>query len=207
MLVVTWSRLEPARECVYWTLPDMVESVQELNHDNVSTGTSPELTGPSTLPGTSTVRQARDMTIHETATTETLAVSDCWALLRDSVVGRLAIVAGGEPDIFPVNHIVDHGSIVFRTAAGTKLATAVRHQVAFEVDGYDADDATAWSVVAKGTAHEISEMQESIRAMDLPLYPWHDGPKPHFVRIEPTSVTGRRLHIQGGFREASGDLR
>ena len=32
--------------------------------------------------------------------------------------------ADGEIEIFPVNFIVDHGSIVFKTAAGTKLSLA-----------------------------------------------------------------------------------
>jgi nitroimidazol reductase NimA-like FMN-containing flavoprotein (pyridoxamine 5'-phosphate oxidase superfamily) len=55
----------------------------------------------------------------------------------EAVVGRLAVVAGDQPEIFPVNYL-DHGSIVFRTGEGTKLAIAIGRLVAFEVDGYDA---------------------------------------------------------------------
>lgn len=139
------------------------------------------------------------------ATADVLSVSECWALLREAVVGRLAVCVGGQPDIFPVNPVVDHGTVVFRTAAGTKLAAAARHEVAFEVDGYDVADATAWSVVVKGTAQEISEMQESIRALRLPIFPWHEGLKPRFVRIEPTSVTGRRFRVAGGMRSDDTD--
>ena len=44
-----------------------------------------------------------------------------------------------QPDIFPINYVVDHGAVVFRTAEGTKLAAAVLGQgVAFEIDGYEA---------------------------------------------------------------------
>jgi nitroimidazol reductase NimA-like FMN-containing flavoprotein (pyridoxamine 5'-phosphate oxidase superfamily) len=143
------------------------------------------------------------MTTNEGSNTEELPVATCWQLMRESVVGRLAVVARGLPDIFPINHVVDHGSVVFRTGAGTKLSAAAGHEVAFEVDGYDSSDGTAWSVVVKGIAHEIWETNESIHALSLELSPWHEGRKPRFLRIEPNSVTGRRLHVIGGARRTS----
>src|SRR5215212_2238073 len=89
------------------------------------------------------------------------------ALLRASVVGRLAVSITDHPDIFPINYVVDHGSIVFRTAEGTKLAAAVLGRgVAFEVDGYDEPSGEAWSVVVKGHAVEIERMQEIFDATD-----------------------------------------
>ena len=53
-----------------------------------------------------------------------LAADACWPLLRDAEVGRLAVVIGDHTDIFPINHIVDHGTLVFRSAEGTKLRPA-----------------------------------------------------------------------------------
>jgi uncharacterized protein len=94
--------------------------------------------------------------------------------------------------------VVDHGSIVIRTAAGTKLAGSKGRQVAFEADGYDRSDGTAWSVVLKGRAEPILQASETIAAMSLPLLPWQEGNKPWFLRIVPASVTGRRLHVRGG---------
>jgi hypothetical protein len=126
---------------------------------------------------------------------EHLAEHECWSLLRSADVGRLAVAVKNRPDIFPVNHVVDGGRIVFRTAEGTKLAAAVLgHAVAYEVDGYDAATGDAWSVVVKGRAVEIDKMHEVFDAVDLPLFPWLASPKPRFVRIEPESVTGRRFH-------------
>ena len=70
-----------------------------------------------------------------------------------------------------MNPVVDHGTIVFRTTAGTKLAAAKGRDVAFEVDGYDAGTAQAWSVVVKGRAYEVWEVDEILRALRLPLFP------------------------------------
>ena len=127
---------------------------------------------------------------------EELATEECWALLGRNTVGRLAVDIAGWPDIFPVNYVVDGGTIVFRTGAGTKLAGAVlsRH-VAFEIDGYRPEEQIVWSVVVKGNAMEIESMVERYRAEDLPLFPWVDSDKPDFVRIDPTLVTGRRFRV------------
>jgi nitroimidazol reductase NimA-like FMN-containing flavoprotein (pyridoxamine 5'-phosphate oxidase superfamily) len=148
-------------------------------------------------------------TMHSRQDTIELPVSQCWALLRDSVVGRVAVVRGDRPEIFPVNFVVDHGSLVFRTGSGTLSSAADGHPVAFEVDGYDTADATAWSVVVHGTGREVVGVGATLDAMELPLAPWHDAPKPRFVRIEPLALTGRRFHVSGGHREPprSEDLR
>lgn len=118
---------------------------------------------------------------------------ESWALAREAVVGRLAVTVDAEPDIFPVNYVVDHGSVVIRTAEGTKLAAAVNRAVAFEVDGYDPVTGNAWSVVMKGQVRELTQLHEVLDALELPLHTWHAAPKPRLLCIEPTSVTGRRF--------------
>lgn len=128
----------------------------------------------------------------------TLSVPRCWELVGEAVVGRLAVATPDGPDIFPVNHVVDHGSVLIRTATGTKLISAAGQPVAFEVDGYDLASASAWSVVLRGHAVEVSEVDEVIAAMNLPLYPWHAGPKGHFLRIAPDLISGRQFHVLGG---------
>jgi nitroimidazol reductase NimA-like FMN-containing flavoprotein (pyridoxamine 5'-phosphate oxidase superfamily) len=136
------------------------------------------------------------MAIGESEGILTLEPRDCWTLLRTTDVGRLAVNVRGEPDIFPINFVVDHGSIVFRTASGTKLAFAViGSKVAFEADGYDADSKLAWSVVLKGAAHPIENLHEFLDAARLPLFPWHESPKNHFVRVEPDEISGRRFPV------------
>ncbi|WP_270888143.1 pyridoxamine 5'-phosphate oxidase family protein [Pedococcus sp. 5OH_020] len=130
-----------------------------------------------------------------------LEVPQCWALLRQSAVGRLAVLHDGRPDIFPVNYVVDHGTVVLRTGSGALFTSASESPVALEADGYELHDATAWSVVVKGVAHEVYEVDDAVDAMRLPLVPWHDVPKPRILRIHPDSVTGRRIAVRGGHRE------
>ena len=128
--------------------------------------------------------------------TEILGEDECWELLDQALVGRLAVDIAGQPDIFPINFVVDRNGIVFRSAAGTKLAGAVLNRlVAFEIDGYEPGDRAAWSVVVKGHARPIQRLSEVIDAEDLPLVPWMSWDEPNFVRIDPAEVTGRRYHI------------
>ena len=142
-----------------------------------------------------------DVTVNETILDPYTGMSilgeeDCWGLLRSSEVGRLAVSIANRPDIFPINYVVDGDTLVFRTAAGTKLAAAVLGvAVAFEIDGYQPDLGEAWSVVVKGTAEQIEGWRDQDRFERLPLFPWNAAPKFDFVRIVPENVTGRRFHV------------
>ncbi|MDP9988172.1 nitroimidazol reductase NimA-like FMN-containing flavoprotein (pyridoxamine 5'-phosphate oxidase superfamily) [Arthrobacter oryzae] len=122
---------------------------------------------------------------------------ECWAMLRTVSVGRLAVLADGRPDIFPVNYTVDGGTLVFRTAQGTKLSAATGGEaaVAVEADGVDPDTGLAWSVVVKGTAALVKSTEEVLETSRLYLFPWQAGRKDAFVRITPDSVTGRRFKV------------
>jgi nitroimidazol reductase NimA-like FMN-containing flavoprotein (pyridoxamine 5'-phosphate oxidase superfamily) len=125
-----------------------------------------------------------------------LSLDQCWALLRSSEVGRLAVCIANHPDLFPINYVVDHGTLVFRTAEGTKLAASVLGRaVAFEIDGYEPARNEAWSVVVKGQAREALSLHEVLSNLELPLFPWHRSPKPRFVQIVPDEVTGRRFTV------------
>lgn len=138
--------------------------------------------------------------------TEELTAAECWDLMSATVVGRLAVCLNGRAHIFPINFVCDRRSVVFRTASGTKLAAARDSHVAFEIDGYDADAGSAWSVIATGVATEIVEADEWDDAHGLLLFPWHVEPKGHFVRIVADEITGRRFLAvysgPGGFQRA-----
>lgn len=136
------------------------------------------------------------MTDGEADQGETLGARECWALLAAAKVGRLALVVGGKPEIFPVNHVVDHGSVVFRTSPGTKLAgIKVDAYVAYEVDGLDLDARVAWSVILKGRAMRVTGRNQVLEAAALPIRPWDESPKNWFVRIQPGEISGRRFTV------------
>jgi nitroimidazol reductase NimA-like FMN-containing flavoprotein (pyridoxamine 5'-phosphate oxidase superfamily) len=134
------------------------------------------------------------MTHELPANTEDIPLELCWDLLSQQQVARLAVVHQGEPDIFPISYVVDHGGIVFRTGAGTKLAAARDHPVALEVDGEDSAHGTHWSVVVKGRASHLEGVKAVLLEAFARLEPVQSGPKPWLIRIDPVSVTGRRLH-------------
>lgn len=115
---------------------------------------------------------------------------ECWDRVAAAPFGRLAMSVFDDVDIVPVNAVLSHGDLYFRTAPGSKLAELTANpRVAFEVDGYDDD--SAYSVVVKGTAERLERQADIDAADQLPLIPWIPTLKYRWVRIRPESVTGR----------------
>jgi nitroimidazol reductase NimA-like FMN-containing flavoprotein (pyridoxamine 5'-phosphate oxidase superfamily) len=101
---------------------------------------------------------------------------------------------GSQPDIFPVNYVVEDGEIIVRTAEGTKLAAAIMGgRVAFEIDEFNADNHTGWSVVVHGTAREAEGLLDVMHDEEIDTSPWADGAKLRVVHITPDHVTGRAI--------------
>jgi nitroimidazol reductase NimA-like FMN-containing flavoprotein (pyridoxamine 5'-phosphate oxidase superfamily) len=126
---------------------------------------------------------------------EVLDRDECLRLLAADEVGRLALVDGGAPVVFPVTYGLDGEAIVFRTAPGTKLAVGPRGPVAFEVDSFDRRARTGWSVIATGRLEEVTHFDSPTfrRVRDLPVEPWAGGERPHWMRLVPSRITGRRI--------------
>jgi nitroimidazol reductase NimA-like FMN-containing flavoprotein (pyridoxamine 5'-phosphate oxidase superfamily) len=122
-----------------------------------------------------------------------LGRDECEQLLGTQRVGRVA-VCSGNPAVLPVVYSVIDGDIVFRTAPGEKLVAAVLHRtVAFEVDAFDTDEHTGWSVNVVGPAEEIVHPEDIARARALDLPAWAGEVRDRFVRIRAEDVTGRRI--------------
>lgn len=119
----------------------------------------------------------------------------CHELLLTTPIGRVAFVKDGEVNVLPVNYRWHKESVVFRSAVGAKLDVASMHQrVAFEIDGWDADAATGWSVLVSGVAEEVESEDELSELNRLGLRPWA-GPKNRnrWVRIVPETISGRTI--------------
>ncbi|KUI25779.1 pyridoxamine 5'-phosphate oxidase [Mycobacterium sp. IS-1742] len=138
-----------------------------------------------------------DETRSGSAPVSVLSLSECWNLLSAVTLGRLVTSVDGQPEIFPVNFVVQRRTVLFRTAEGTKLvSTAINHNVLFEADDHNV--AEGWSVVVKGVAkilHDDDELAEAERGQ---LLPWTSTAKQHYVRIRPLTVTGRRFTFGPG---------
>lgn len=127
-----------------------------------------------------------------------LSRSECLALLATTNLGRLAISGPRDraPIIRPVSYVFDERSqsIVFRTALGSKFrALLVMEQAAFEIDGIDRGDRTAWSVIVSGVTEEITSPDEIERMAAIAHESWAPGDRHYWARIRAYTVSGRRI--------------
>lgn len=125
-----------------------------------------------------------------------LSAEQCRLLLATQQIGRLGVNAEHYPLIFPVNYGLDGDVVVIRTRPGTKLSTASKANVTFEVDQIDPLTRTGWSVVVRGLAEEVTErhrIELVHRTRQAGAHPWAPGEHGHWLRIIPHLVTGRRI--------------
>lgn len=121
-----------------------------------------------------------------------LSETECWNHLSSGSLGRLVTTVDGQSEIFPINYVVQHRTVLFRTAEGTKLvSTAINHNVLFEADDHNVVE--GWSVIVRGVARILHDDEDLAEAERAQLLPWTATIKQHYVRIRPLSVTGRRV--------------
>ena len=124
---------------------------------------------------------------------EIIPRAECLRLLATQPVGRLGFVVGDQPMVLPVNFATQGDVVVFRTGEGSKLPAAQPTKVAFEVD--DVGPGRGWSVVVQGVAEEITDIDDwfvEVLRRRAPLT-WVPGAADHYVRIQPSMISGRRL--------------
>jgi nitroimidazol reductase NimA-like FMN-containing flavoprotein (pyridoxamine 5'-phosphate oxidase superfamily) len=125
---------------------------------------------------------------------ELLTEDQCRELLPTMQLGRVGVTIGGLPVILPVNYAYDNGAIVFRTSEGAKLrAVASGSVIAFEIDSWDAEAATGWSVLAIGRAEELTDSADILRLNGNSPRPIASGDRSHYVRLRPELLSGRRI--------------
>lgn len=124
---------------------------------------------------------------------EHLSTAECWALMEAGSIGRLAVTGlDGVPDIFPVNYTVHDGSLYMKSAPGSKLADITVHPVAaFEIDGID--KGFHWSVVLRGDARRVAIDKEIRESGVQSLVSANPSAKYNYLRVSPSSISGRRF--------------
>jgi nitroimidazol reductase NimA-like FMN-containing flavoprotein (pyridoxamine 5'-phosphate oxidase superfamily) len=129
--------------------------------------------------------------------------TEAWNRLSSVQLGRLVTSFGGQLEIFPVNFVTQNGTVLFRTAEGTKLFTTVMNEkVLFEADDHTADE--GWSVILRGTARMLTGAEEIHEAEGAGLTAWVPTEKLRFVRVTPTEISAR--HFRFGPEPQSGSI-
>lgn len=122
-----------------------------------------------------------------------LPATECLALMRSHTVGRVGWNAADGPQILPVTYLLRDDTIIFRTApygALSELRNA--HRVAFEVDDFDVDTRTGWTVLVRGMIQAADNPDElaGLWTRQEPI-PWAPGARNLVLAITPDHVTGR----------------
>jgi nitroimidazol reductase NimA-like FMN-containing flavoprotein (pyridoxamine 5'-phosphate oxidase superfamily) len=128
-----------------------------------------------------------------------LSHEECWALLRNHSLGRLAIVIDRRPRIFPVNYAAGDDSVVFRTEPGAKLKYGPDSKACFEIDDYDQRTSLAWSVMVVGALEDITDAidERSVSLRRLAIEPAAPGNRSHWLALHAEEVSGRSF--RGGW--------
>lgn len=119
---------------------------------------------------------------------------ECLKLLRTAQLGRIVYTDRAMPAIQPVPFALVQNWIVIRTVSGSKLSAAARNAVvAFEVDHFDAELNTGWSISILGHATELTDDAELALVRELGLRMWAPQQPDHFIKIDVEIISGRAL--------------
>jgi nitroimidazol reductase NimA-like FMN-containing flavoprotein (pyridoxamine 5'-phosphate oxidase superfamily) len=127
---------------------------------------------------------------------EVLADDECVALLRDHSVGRIAFDVDGTPAVLPINYRLVEAPPKFWIALRTRPGNVIdrpQAPVAFEIDNIDPLHHDGWSVLVRGTLHQINDRVPWIRER-FDSEPWLATERDSWLLIDPFEISGRRLH-------------
>jgi transcriptional regulator with XRE-family HTH domain len=128
---------------------------------------------------------------------DVLAEPECWRLLDDHGVGRIAFLAEPDdsPHVLPLNYAVRDRTLVMRTREGSLLDMTVRRcadgcPASFEVDRIDDAESEGWSVLLRGLV-----ILTDTGAERADVEPWAGGVRVRQIHLTPRIVTGRRVFV------------
>lgn len=128
---------------------------------------------------------------------DVLAEAECWRLLDEHGIGRIAFRAGPDdsPHVLPLNYAVRDRALVMRTRRGSLLDTTIGRSTdgclaSFEVDHIDDAQREGWSVLLRGAVFLLDGADEPAA-----VEPWAGGARVRQIRLIPRVVTGRRIFV------------
>ena len=124
----------------------------------------------------------------------TMSPDTCRRQLGTEHVGRVGL-PGEPPDVIPVNYIYDEDAVIIRVDSSSVVTRHIGRTVSFEVDHYDVDARSGWSVLAAGVLEDVTIEVAGRWATErqVRLYPWAPGNKDLWLRVRPIRLSGRRV--------------
>lgn len=124
-----------------------------------------------------------------------MSQAECEELLCAGLVGRVAVCTPLGPHIVPVNYAVVDDAAVIRTSPYSVLGSHARGSIlALEVDQFDYDRQSGWSVVARGRADAVTGAADLSRIREVwEPRAWASGERNLYLRIRWSELSGRRL--------------
>ncbi|MDO5682801.1 MAG: pyridoxamine 5'-phosphate oxidase family protein [Propionibacteriaceae bacterium] len=125
---------------------------------------------------------------------DTLPTEEIVALLRTHHIGRVAWESAHGPVILPVAYAWRAGEMAFRTATDSPLGDLVTpREVAFQIDDYDIETATGWSVLVSATTAQVIADDDLAAWQELLPEPWAPGNRDCVIRLTPRTLSGRAV--------------
>jgi len=124
---------------------------------------------------------------------QAMSRDECLRLLASRSLGRVAFTERALPSIRPVNYALVGSHLILRTESeglGRRLDGQI---VAFEVDEFDDERSTGWSVVLTGTARLLRHPGELVRNDAVSPVPLAGAGRDGTVCIVPGQISGRRV--------------
>jgi nitroimidazol reductase NimA-like FMN-containing flavoprotein (pyridoxamine 5'-phosphate oxidase superfamily) len=118
----------------------------------------------------------------------------CLALLARGSLGRLVFTDRALPGVLPVHYRMDGERILLKLALGSPAFRGARGTVvAFTVDEFDGTARSGWSVTVVGSADEVVEPEEHLKARLSGVTSWWNDVGTAVFSITTEKLTGGRL--------------
>lgn len=125
---------------------------------------------------------------------EELTTEECWKLLAGHRVGRIAWSGVRGLQVMPVNYTVVDQAILFRTSPTSGIAKALYEaEAAFQVDDVDEFLQSGWSVLVQGSTTYLDTPEDLPHDLSDRPEPWAPGVRQMYIRVDPQTITGRRV--------------
>jgi hypothetical protein len=118
-----------------------------------------------------------------------LGGDECLSLLSRTNIGRIGLVIGPLPFVYPVRYGVEKGHIVFGVSFNEVAAALNDAVVALQADGFEEDQGCHWTVLAIGPASAMDVVAEDVAP--------HERSEHRSFRLRPKMISGYWLDETG----------